>query len=248
MDRLVAALPPDITGRFGEIVFAQGGTGYGWWPSIIFDPRLTVEPARSQARRLLGQRHLVYFFQCDDSPFSLLPVKQIKPWFEGMCEDFHLGRVAKTYGKQRYKSFREAFEVACLESEKHTEERLDWEHTPPDPALSSPLPAILTNTELSSSPPMPTISSSTLLSPSFNSHLLSSPMKRSISANQAIPFSNPVRLSPDRITRSNATTSMATATKQHKTTGAEFRQQLIQDSLNDVGWTWRQMTHLYSDP
>lgn len=131
MERRVASLPPEITSRFGEVVFAQGGAGYGWWPSLIFDPRLTVEPARSQARKHLGTRHLVYFFQCVDAPFSVLPVKQIKPWIEGLSEDMHLGRAAKSHGKQRYKCFQEALEVACLEMDKPADERLDWDHTDP---------------------------------------------------------------------------------------------------------------------
>jgi hypothetical protein len=133
MELQVAALPPAVTSRFGEVVFAQGGTGYSWWPSLIFDPRLTVEPARSQARKHLGTRHLVYFFQCVDAPFSVLPFKQIKPWIEGLAEDLHLGRAAKSHGKQRYKAFREAVELACLEMDKPADERLDWEHSSTDP-------------------------------------------------------------------------------------------------------------------
>jgi len=33
LDSLVSALPPQYTSRFGEIVWAAGGSGYGWWPS-----------------------------------------------------------------------------------------------------------------------------------------------------------------------------------------------------------------------
>lgn len=138
LERRVAALPPAISSRFGEVVFAQGGTGYGWWPALIFDPRLTVEPARSLARKHLGGRHLVYFFQCVESPFSVLPVKQIKPWIEGLTEDMHLGRAAKSHGKLRFKAFQEAMEVACLEMDKPAGERLDWEHS--DPSQTQPQP------------------------------------------------------------------------------------------------------------
>lgn len=128
-----------MTSRFGEICWAQGGAGYGWWPSIIYDPRLTVEPARSQARKHLGSRHLVYFFQCPDSPFSILPVKQIKRWVDGLSEDLHLGRAAKSHGKQRHRSFQEALRVACLEMDKPVHERLDWEHlAPSSPQTLSP--------------------------------------------------------------------------------------------------------------
>lgn len=62
LDRLVTALPPAFTSRFGEICWAQGGVGFGWWPAFIYDPRLTVGSARQLARKHLGKRHLVYFF------------------------------------------------------------------------------------------------------------------------------------------------------------------------------------------
>lgn len=71
MDELVNGLPPDYTSRFGEIVWAQGGFGYGWWPAMICDPRNTIEPIRSQIRKFLGRRHLVYFFRCGSATTSI---------------------------------------------------------------------------------------------------------------------------------------------------------------------------------
>lgn len=126
----VAALPPSITSRYGEIVWAQGGPNYGWWPALIYDPRQTVEPARSQARRCLRTKHLCYFYQCQECPFSILPERtKIKDWWQGMAEDFHLGKAARSHGKQRFMDFQRALEVACMEMEKTVHERLDWDHT-----------------------------------------------------------------------------------------------------------------------
>lgn len=58
LNELVEALPPSFTSRFGEICWAAGGNGFGWWPSVVYDPRLTVGIARSLARKNLGKRHL----------------------------------------------------------------------------------------------------------------------------------------------------------------------------------------------
>ena len=54
LDSLVSALPPSYTSRFGEIVWAAGGVGFGWWPACVYDPRLTVGGARQLARKILG--------------------------------------------------------------------------------------------------------------------------------------------------------------------------------------------------
>ena len=37
LDSLVSALPPSYTSRFGEIVWAAGGNGFGWWPACIYE-------------------------------------------------------------------------------------------------------------------------------------------------------------------------------------------------------------------
>lgn len=33
LDAMVAALSPSFTSRYGEIVWAGGGVGFGWWPA-----------------------------------------------------------------------------------------------------------------------------------------------------------------------------------------------------------------------
>lgn len=156
LDSQVNALPYSITKRYGEIVFAQGGTGYGWWPCQIYDPRLAIDSnVRQIAQKHLYSRYLVYFFNCDDfintdvvnakggtasnttngtnntnqylpaksatgtaTPFSILAPKMIKSWVVGLSEDLYVGRAAKNHGKQRYRSFRDAFQMACIEHDK----------------------------------------------------------------------------------------------------------------------------------
>jgi hypothetical protein len=151
--RQVSALPFSITSRYGEVVFAQGGTGYGWWPCQIYDPRNAVDPTvRQMAQKYLHTRFLVYFFNCGSTagnsnvsqhsvsvsnnpagdgtsnnvnaatgtvnPFSVLPPKMIKSWIAGLCEELYFGRAAKTHGKQRHRSFCDAFQLACIENDK----------------------------------------------------------------------------------------------------------------------------------
>jgi PWWP domain len=216
----VASLPPSITSRFGEIVFAQGGAGYGWWPSLIYDPRLTVEPARSQARKYLGSRHLVYFFQCAAFPFSVLPEKQIKSWLEGLSEDLHLGRAAKAHGKGRYTAFREAFQVACLEMDKPADDRLDWEHC--DPSSTSPS-ATGTAAAALPLPSSASLSATHMASPPTPHRPMSKPLagrKRSL-VEPEVATSKRARLSPDHTTSSKRMQRSNT-----RLTGEWFRHEL----------------------
>jgi hypothetical protein len=137
LDLRVAALPPLFTSRFGEVVFAQGGAGYGMWPCYIYDPRMTVGGARELAKKNLGKKHLVYFFQCHEAPFAALPDSKIVEWYTGLTENYHLGRAAKHTGKNRALQFAEALKIANLELGKPIEHRMDWNH--PDPTLASPV-------------------------------------------------------------------------------------------------------------
>lgn len=128
LDLQVAALPPEYTSRFGEVVWAQGGTGYGFWPSIIYDPRLTIGSARKLALKHVGQKHLVYFFGCSDAPFTVLNDQKLVPWEEGLLDEFDLGKAAKATGKTRAMMFEWALQAAISEHEKPIEHRLDWNH------------------------------------------------------------------------------------------------------------------------
>jgi len=136
LDYMVSALPPLYTERFGEVVWAQGGPGFGWWPSYIYDPRMTVGGARDLARKHLGRRHLVYFFQCHEAPFAVLPDSKIMEWNEGLAENLHLGKVARHTGKNRSIMYDEAIKVAILELGKAIDHRMDWNHPDPNAILS----------------------------------------------------------------------------------------------------------------
>jgi hypothetical protein len=130
LEELVSALPGAFSSRFGEICWAMGGAGYGWWPGCIYDPRFTAGTTRSQARKVLGHKHLVYFFQCDvtASPFDLLSEDKILSWTEGLAFGLHLGRTAKATGRSRFRRFQEALQAAIIEEGKPQSRRLEWNH------------------------------------------------------------------------------------------------------------------------
>jgi len=128
LDSLVSALPPSYTSRFGEIVWAAGGVGFGWWPACVYDPRLTVGGARQLARKNLGRRHLIYFFECNEAPFTVLGDNRLTKFDDGFIEEYDLGKVAKSGGKNRYTHFERALHVAQLEHGRPIEMRMDWNH------------------------------------------------------------------------------------------------------------------------
>ena len=128
LDELVAALPPSFTSRFGEIIWAAGGVGFGWWPACIYDPRLTIGSARKLASKHLGKKHLVYFFGCYDAPFTVLLESKCYNWERGLMEDYEAGKTAKSMGKNRALMFEVAFRHAVAENDKPVEMRLNWNH------------------------------------------------------------------------------------------------------------------------
>jgi hypothetical protein len=126
LDILVACLPPAFTRRFGEIIWAHGGIGFGWWPACIYDPRLTVGGARKLALKNIGKKHLVYFFGCSDTPFTVLPDNKCLAWEEGLLEEHDLGKTARAIGRARTMMFEWALQAATAENDKPIEYRLDW--------------------------------------------------------------------------------------------------------------------------
>lgn len=94
----------------------------------IYDPRLTVGGARQLARKNLGKKHLVYFFECPDTPFTVLGDNRLAQWEDGFLEEYDLGKVAKAGGRNRFTSFERAMQVAQLEHGKPIEMRMDWNH------------------------------------------------------------------------------------------------------------------------
>ena len=153
---MVAALPPAFTQRFGEIVWAQGGAGFGWWPSCIYDPRLTVGGARKLALKNMKKKHLVYFFGCHDAPFTVLSDTKCLAWEDGLMEEYDLGKAAKTIGKTRTLMFEWALQQAIAENEKPIEYRLDWNHEEDVTVISAGKPQV--QRPISASKPRPSIS------------------------------------------------------------------------------------------
>mmetsp|Transcript_38276 Transcript_38276/g.84038 ORF Transcript_38276/g.84038 Transcript_38276/m.84038 type:complete len:473 (-) Transcript_38276:63-1481(-) len=140
LNEMVSALPPAFTSRFGEIVWAQGGVGFGWWPACIYDPRLTQGGARQLARKNVGIKHLIYFFECHDAPFAVMGNSKLCPWEEGLLEEHDLGKTARNSGKNRATIFERALQAALIEVSKPTELRMEWNHQNPPVVLSTPQP------------------------------------------------------------------------------------------------------------
>ena len=80
------------------------------------------------ARKNLGKKHLVYFFECPDTPFTVLGENRLAQWEDGFLEEYDLGKVAKAGGRNRFTSFERALQVAQLEHGKPIEMRMDWNH------------------------------------------------------------------------------------------------------------------------
>lgn len=131
LNALVAALAPTYTSRFGEIIWAAGGQGFGWWPACIYDPRLTVGGARKLAIKHLGKKHLVYFFACHDAPFTVLTEPKIISWEGGLLDEYDSGKTARAVGRNKTILFEQALQAAIAEHDKPVEYRLDWNHEDP---------------------------------------------------------------------------------------------------------------------
>ena len=128
LERMVSALGPEFTRRFGEICWAAGGPGFGWWPACIYDPRLTVSSARTLAKKNLGKKHLVYFFECHEAPFTVLPPEKLVDWEVGLVWDYDKGLAAKAGGMKRIQAFDGALHQALIEYNKPVDMRCDWNH------------------------------------------------------------------------------------------------------------------------
>jgi hypothetical protein len=76
----------------------------------------------------LGKKHLVYFFECHEVPFSVLADNKIQSWEDGLLEEYDMGKVAKAFSKNRSIAFDQALQAALMENDKPIEYRLDWNH------------------------------------------------------------------------------------------------------------------------
>lgn len=128
LEKLVKGLPETYTKRFGEICWAHGGTGFGWWPACIYDPRLTVGGARELAIKHAGKRHLVYFFECHSAPFTVCRADKITKWEEGIANGFTAGKIARAASMQRSVDFDKAYASALCERLKPIDQRMDFNH------------------------------------------------------------------------------------------------------------------------
>ncbi len=70
----------------------------------------------------------MYFFECLDAPFTVLPSAKLTSWEDGLQEEYDLGKAAKAMGKSRAKMFERALQIAKLEVEKPIDLRMDWNH------------------------------------------------------------------------------------------------------------------------
>lgn len=103
---------------------------------------MTVGGARQLARKNLGRKHLIYFFECNEAPFTVLGDNRLTKWDDGYIEEYDLGKVAKSGGRNRYTHFERAVQLAQLEIGLPVEMRMDWNHqgTPQLPKVARQKP------------------------------------------------------------------------------------------------------------
>jgi hypothetical protein len=87
-----------------------------------------VGGARQLARKNLGKRHLIYFFECNDAPFTVLGDSRLTKWEDGFLEEYDLGKTAKSGNKSKAVLFDKALSLAQMENERPIEMRMDWNH------------------------------------------------------------------------------------------------------------------------
>lgn len=104
---------------------------------LTSSPRLTVGGARQLARKNLGKRHLIYFFECNDAPFTCLGDSRLTKWEAGFIEEYDLGKTAKSGNKNKAVLFEKALSLAQMENERPIELRMDWNHQT-EPQLKIP--------------------------------------------------------------------------------------------------------------
>lgn len=95
---------------------------------LVYDPRLTVGGARKLAIKNIGKKHLVYFFECHDAPFTVVGDSKVIKWEDGILEEYDLGKTARANGKHRMIMFEHALQAAIAEFDKPVAYRLDWNH------------------------------------------------------------------------------------------------------------------------
>ncbi len=122
---LLKNIPPQMVERFGEVCFAKSAEYAHWWPALIFDPRsfLHNREVVELARRNLGKRFLVFFFENQDA-FAAIPEKWILTWNEAVKKQYDEGKSVQNASMDRKLQFQRAMDLAreALEdvSSKHS--------------------------------------------------------------------------------------------------------------------------------
>mmetsp|Transcript_36862 Transcript_36862/g.41174 ORF Transcript_36862/g.41174 Transcript_36862/m.41174 type:complete len:880 (+) Transcript_36862:49-2688(+) len=113
LGKLIHRVPSEMMERFGEICFAKSAENAHWWPALIFDPRSFLHNAEvvELARRNLGKRYLVFFFENQDA-FAAIPKTWIMSWEDGIEKEFDKGRCVRHASKNRRHQFQRAMDAA----------------------------------------------------------------------------------------------------------------------------------------
>jgi hypothetical protein len=146
LDKAINSFPESFVRRFGEICWARSGDRADWWPAEICDPRSFInnQAVVDLARRSIGRKHLVFFFEIPTSPFDALPESRILSWEEGVEKDLHTGRHVRG-SKERIERFNNALMIAKTELATH-----------PSQKTSSPAKAHINQNETSQRTPLKT--------------------------------------------------------------------------------------------
>ena len=139
-------VPPEMSERFGEICFAKSAENAHWWPALIFDPRsfLHNREVVDLARKNLGKRYLVFFFENQDA-FAAIPKKWIMTWDQAVEKEFDKGRSVRKASKSRKEQFERAMKLANGANEEgssHDSESDDMEFDSQSDSESSSSPRI----------------------------------------------------------------------------------------------------------
>lgn len=113
LGKLICKVPSEMMERFGEICFAKSAENAHWWPALIFDPRSFLHNAEvvELARRNLGKRYLVFFFENQDA-FAAISKSWIMSWEEGIEKEYDKGRCVRHASKNRRYQFERAMDAA----------------------------------------------------------------------------------------------------------------------------------------
>lgn len=113
LDALIRKIPAEMLSRFGEIVWAKSAEKAAFFPSMIFDPRsfLANSAVVELAKKNLGKRYLVYFYEASDS-FAAIPRAWILKWEEGLKRQYDSGKSVQGASKKRIHQFHRALNAA----------------------------------------------------------------------------------------------------------------------------------------